>query len=111
MEYKDYLIDGVEIRVYPLKKWWLPQTFTGITLNKKIYLRRWNTASERNLRHEYIHVLQQRELGYLIFLIKYIGWWFVKGYYQIPFEAEAYDYQGTEGYLKTRKPYAWKQYK
>ena len=108
---KTYVVDGVSIEVYPLNKWWLPQTFTGITLNGKIYLRRWETASERTIRHEHIHTLQQRELGYIIFLIKYVGWWLIRGYMGIPFEREAYNYQGTEDYLIERKPFAWKEFR
>ena len=108
---KTYVVDGVSIKVYPLNKWWLPQTFTGITLNGKIYLRRWETATERTVRHEHIHTLQQEELGYVIFLIKYVGWWFIRGYMGIPFEREAYNYQGTENYLIERKPFTWKEFR
>ena len=108
---KTYVVDGVSIEVYPLNKWWLPQTFSGITLNGKIYLRRWETATERTVRHEYTHTLQQKELGYIIFLIKYVGWWLIRGYMGIPFEREAYHYQGTENYLQDRKPFAWKEFR
>ena len=108
---KVYQVDGIDIKVYPLKKWWLPKAFSGITLNGKIYLRRWETASERTIRHEYIHTLQHKELGYLIFLIKYVGWWLIRGYMGIPFEREAYYFQGTANYLKLRDKNAWKDFR
>ena len=30
-----------------------------------------------------------------------------EAYYAIPFEREAYDHQETEGYLESRRFYAW----
>ena len=109
---KTYIVDGQEINVYPLKFWWVGKSFRGITLNGKIYRRDWETASERGVRHEQIHALQQKELGNFLFYLKYIYYWIVRfGYYKIPFEKEAYANQMTPNYLNIRERNAWKQYK
>lgn len=69
--------------------------------------------------HEYIHTLQQRELLYIIFTIWYNIEWlygiikyrsFMKAYYNISFEREAYTMERDLDYIKKRKPYAWYQY-
>jgi len=85
------------------------------------------------LRHESIHILQQRELlivgWYLIygghFVYNYIklsfnkslyleknqtdSWWlrFWAAYLLVCFEVEAYKYEGDTDYIKSRKLFAW----
>jgi len=69
--------------------------------------------------HEKIHLVQQRELWVVGFYFLYIWYWLknrFKGmngsdaYYAIPFEKEAYTHQEDLGYLKTRKPHAWRDF-
>lgn len=105
-----YTIDGIDITVYRTKKWWMRLT-TGITAAGKIYHRSIKPLVS-SVRHEYTHVLQEAEEGGMIlFRIKYLYWCIRRGYLNNPFELEARLNQNTEGYLQTRKPYAWKQYK
>jgi hypothetical protein len=72
------------------------------------------------LRHETIHLYQQKELFVLLFYILYC-YDFLKGlikyknvddaYYQIRFEQEAYDNGNDDEYLKHRLKYNWYKYK
>ena len=75
--------------------------------------------TEETRRHETIHYHQQIEmlfvfqwlmygLFYLIGRFRYGSW--ADAYYLNPFEQEAYDNDGTKGYLKDRKPWAWVKY-
>lgn len=66
--------------------------------------------------HEYIHTLQQREMLYIGFYICYVAEWlyrliatrnFMKAYYSISFEREAYAYQNDLDYKYKRKRFAW----
>ena len=72
--------------------------------------------SNRDKNHEYIHTMQQRELLYVGFLLWYsIEWlWraikcrgFMKAYYNLYFEREAYQMEHNLNYANTRKPFAW----
>jgi hypothetical protein len=72
------------------------------------------------LRHEKIHLYQQKELFVLLFYILYC-YDFLKGlakykniddaYRQIRFEQEAYDNANDEEYLTHRLKYNWHNYK
>lgn len=73
-------------------------------------------VTDIDIQHESIHSAQQKELlwiGFYIlyfleFLVKlaYFGNWFY-AYRRISFEREAYEYQDSPDYLKTRKFYHW----
>ena len=75
--------------------------------------------SADTLRHETIHIRQQKELFVLLFYILY-GWDYFKGlakykdktkaYLQIRFEQEAYEYMSQEDYLEKRTKYEWRNY-
>ncbi len=66
--------------------------------------------------HETIHYRQWRELGFVFFPILY-GWFWLRNrmrgmdgqtaYYEIPFEREAYTYEGDEDYLERRQHFQW----
>lgn len=65
--------------------------------------------------HEQIHTAQIKEFGYLPFYIVYLIEWairiiqyrgYVKGYYNISFEREAYANQTNLNYLNERRHYA-----
>lgn len=91
---------------------------TAITLYPFIISR--DEMSEDVLRHETIHIAQQKELLVVLFYILY-GWDYLMGmikyrnkekaYFRIRFEQEAYDNMFKEDYLKNRKLYTWRKYK
>ena len=75
--------------------------------------------SEVTIRHETIHIEQQKELLVLLFYVLYVWYWLkgkVKGmsnddaYMNIPFEQEAYRKMYDEEYLENREKYAWRHY-
>jgi hypothetical protein len=76
--------------------------------------------SEDVLRHESIHIAQQKELLVVFFYLLY-GWDYLKGlikfrnkelaYHRIRFEQEAYAQMLNENYLENRKSYSWHKYK
>lgn len=106
------VIDGIEVEVRKLTQWWVTRDTSGITLRGVIYLRNLAKADdEEYLRHEAIHILQQKELGYLRFLIKYVWLWIFKGEKNIHFEREAYKNENNIGYLSKRQKNEWKKYR
>ena len=75
--------------------------------------------SRRSMNHEYIHTLQQRELLFVGFFVLYVLEWlyhlirtrnWLKAYYSISFEREAYSKEILLNYRKLRRPYAWIAY-
>lgn len=69
-----------------------------------------------DINHEYIHTLQQRELGFVGFMLWYSIEWFInflkyrnnmQAYYHIRFEREAYDHERDLNYSSHRRPYEW----
>ena len=72
--------------------------------------------SKESLNHELIHTAQAKELLYVLFYIWYIAEWSVlvlkyrnwmKAYYNIRFEKEAYAHQNDMEYLIRRKHYCY----
>lgn len=70
----------------------------------------------KDINHEYIHTLQQRELLYIGFALIYYGEWlyrairmrsFMKAYRALYFEREAYDHENDLDYKNHRRPFAW----
>ena len=117
----------------------LGKNFAGITWNKKICYRKkyfnfQTIYTDKNVRHEYIHVLQQKELTFPLFLLIYvlnwiwnviemllypiillanligIPWQYWKPYRTTMFEREAYANDDIVGYLNTRKKFAFFKY-
>ena len=76
--------------------------------------------SDDVLRHETIHIAQQKELFVILFYLLY-GWDYLRGmlkyrnkeqaYFRIRFEQEAYENMYDEDYLENRKLYSWRKYK
>lgn len=111
------VVDGITVEWSELTQWWVFPWFNSITLKGKIYIREAHEEqSDRLLRHESIHGLQQEEVGYSVFLLLYALQWlwafltFRDAYESIKFEREAYANQKKVGYLKTRPKNAWKKY-
>ena len=75
--------------------------------------------SDMTIRHEMIHIEQQRELLVIFFYALYV-WYWLKGkvqgmtnsqaYMNIPFEQEAYKKMYDENYLIDRQRHAWRKY-
>lgn len=95
------------------------RTFAAVNIFGLIFVRRGNTFTPADLRHELIHTRQMRELLYLPFYIVYGIEWIVrliqyrsplKAYLNISFEREAYAHQAEGNYLTTRRHYAWLKY-
>ncbi len=72
--------------------------------------------TEVDKNHEYIHSLQQREMLYVGFLLWYSIEWlyravkersFMRAYYNLYFEREAYRMERDLEYRRKRKPFGW----
>lgn len=94
-----------------------PIEISAISLGLYVFARGELTKTAK--RHETIHYLQWRELGFLGFILLYPLFWLVNlvryrdgalAYLESPFEREAYGHEDESGYLATRRPYAWVKY-
>lgn len=95
-----------------------PGTFHAINIFGILFVqRKWGKMEAYELRHEHIHTLQQKEMGFIFFYlwygIEYIYRLFqfkfdrMAAYYHISFEQEAYTNQHKKKYRKHRKHYSW----
>lgn len=75
--------------------------------------------TDRVIRHEEIHIRQQKEMLVIFFLLWYGIEWLLRliqyrnrmtAYKNISFEREAYDNMSNIGYLETRKAYSFIKY-
>ena len=91
-----------------------PIDIRAIILGPLVFVK--GLASPVTRRHESIHLQQQIELLFVGFYFLYIAWWVYNyitlrngrfAYLEIPFEKEAYRNDMKEGYLQSRKRYAW----
>jgi hypothetical protein len=71
------------------------------------------------IRHESIHIKQQKEMLVIFFFLWYFVEWLIRliqyrnamtAYKNISFEREAYCHQAEAGYLEARKPYSFIKY-
>lgn len=93
--------------------------FSAMALFGMIWTRK-ESLNAQTLRHESIHLAQERELWYVgyivLYLLEYL-WRLIQyrngylAYKNVRFEREAYGNEDTEGYLGTRKKFAWRKYK
>ena len=119
------IVDGIEIEVNLNTPWWLLDGYAAITLAENIYVKSEKRVTESLVRHEYIHVLQQREMTcpkiinekitakvkFIKFLAIYLYDFITKGgYYNIRFEKEAYANDDVKDYLNNRPAFNWKNY-
>ncbi|MGF7080414.1 hypothetical protein ABIB50_002768 [Mucilaginibacter sp. UYCu711] len=92
-------------------------SYAGMALFPVILVQNKASKSDRALiRHETIHLMQQRELlvipFYVLYSLHYLLNLFLYGnhdqaYRAIVFEKEAYQYDGDESYLNNRSTWAW----
>lgn len=101
-------------RVIHLKRKRMPGGFYAINLCGIVIAAGPLNAAELN--HERIHTAQMVELGFVGFYLWYVVEWlwlfmryrnWLKAYFGIRFEREAYRHQGDMGYLKRRKHYRY----
>lgn len=99
-------------KLLPIGRGMLAINLFGVVLAKRPL-----TSVEAN--HEYIHTLQQRELLFIGFYLLYILEWLVrlcqhrhwlKAYFAISFEREAYAQQSHLDYRRHRPLFAWRRY-
>lgn len=98
-------------KYYPFKPF-LAQNILGM-----IFCRgRKGSLKPDDINHEYIHTLQQKELLYVGFIIWYYAEWVIryfkyhnwmKAYYHISLEREAYKHEKDLDYRCHRRAYAW----
>ena len=111
-------------------------SFLAINLCGLIFVRRGRSFTPTDLNHERIHSRQQRELLYLPFFLFYLLEYlfrllqtflpdknqeasplnhasssrFLRAYFRVSFEREAYTCQSDPDYLSRRHPFAWRHY-
>jgi hypothetical protein len=99
-------------KILKIKRLPFGSNFLAITLGELILTT--DRMDDYELNHELIHVAQQRELLYLPFFVWYVTEWLVltlkyrdwmKAYYNIRFEREAYRHQHDLSYLSHRRHY------
>ncbi|PJJ79598.1 hypothetical protein [Mucilaginibacter auburnensis] len=91
--------------------------YEGMALYPFILLKRRELASNPSvIRHEQIHLAQQKEMLILPFYVVYLLCYLYnlcrfrnhyEAYKQIPFEREAYKYEAEPEYLHKRRFWAW----
>ncbi|MEG2122063.1 MAG: hypothetical protein RRZ64_08415 [Rikenellaceae bacterium] len=80
--------------------------FSAINLCGVVFARRdCRPLSQTTITHESIHTCQQQEWLYVGFFVLYFFEWIFKGYRNISFEKEAYQYQHLDYYPQVRMPY------
>ena len=101
-------------------KYFMPKNIAGITIFPFIIVERKELKFNKTfVNHEMIHIYQQAELLFFIFLIVYYMEFLVrliqyknfdKAYHNISFEREAYRNETNYDYLKTRKWFSFVKY-
>jgi hypothetical protein len=103
----------VENNILPLRG------FAAINLFGVLFVRRGVKISPSLIQHETIHSRQMRELLYVPFYLLYFMEWLVRlcihgvgiqAYRNISFEREANTHEHDEGYLATRRAFAFLRY-
>lgn len=93
--------------------------FLAINICGMIFVKHGAKLSRQVINHERIHTRQQMEMLILPFYIMYVLEWLVrfamcrnwmKAYYALSFEREAYDNMNNLEYLKKRRLFAWVRY-
>jgi hypothetical protein len=108
---KTYNLQGYgEVKLYSMP-FFMKLFAIAFVWNKKIRCSA-SRPSQRLIRHEMIHVIQQEEVGFLKFLWLYVKLWFKTGlsYYRHPMERDAREWQTEEGFLALRPNENWRRY-
>ncbi|MDO4210884.1 MAG: CPBP family intramembrane metalloprotease [Bacteroidales bacterium] len=101
-------------RFIPFRPFWATNLCGFVFVRKDV-----GRLTEEASNHEYIHSLQQREMGYVLFFLWYNIEWLMrlvfyrnsmKAYRNIAFEREAYANERNLNYAKQRRHFAWCKY-
>lgn len=92
--------------------------YAAINLFGILFVRKDAEVSETMINHEKIHTRQMQEMLYILFYLWYLVEYIVRrfgntqkeAYRKISFEQEAYNNEGNEMYIGTRRPYSWIEY-
>jgi hypothetical protein len=97
-----------------VSKWLVPPTAVAWTLWPFIIFKDKKYMTDKILQHEKIHIEQQKELlvipFYIIYVLNFIFNLLTfnpSPYRNILFEKEAFANEEVEGYLESRKKFAW----
>lgn len=85
--------------------------FKAMAIWPFIFVRKGCNIDEITLNHEHIHFEQQKELFIIGFYSLYLYYHLKYGYYNNPFESEAYTNEYNTEYINNRKSFAWLKYK
>jgi hypothetical protein len=109
---KSYELEGYGIvDIYPMPLIMRPFAI-AMVWNKKIRCSA-SAPSQRMIRHEVVHTLQQKEVGKFInYLWLYVKYWFKSGlsYYHHPMEKDAREYEKMPNFADVRPKENWKSY-
>lgn len=85
-------------------------SINGICIFPFIFIIDGHKDTDRLINHEKIHLIQQIELGVILFYPLYIYYNVTRGYWNNPFELEAYDNEDNLLYRSNRDMYSWTKY-
>lgn len=101
-------------------KYLIPKNYNGLAVYPFIFLKNKSLSDNYILiNHERIHLKQQLELLWVFFFIWYILEFCIhlirlrnwnRAYHTISFEKEAYQNEDNQGYLESRKFWAFRHY-
>jgi hypothetical protein len=101
-------------------KYFTPKNIAGVTIFPFIILENSNLKVDKTfVNHEMIHIYQQAELLFILFVILYYVEFLIRliqfknaklAYKNISFEREAFENESNYSYLKTRKWFSFVKY-
>jgi hypothetical protein len=97
--------------MYPLTTGTIGITLSRVILIKPNLMYDSKQRLTATARHEFIHVVQQRESGLFLFILRYLYYFIkTKSYAKIPFEIEAYNHHDEQYYHWKRNKNDWRLY-
>ncbi len=96
-----------------------PQGYQAMNLFGIVFVKDGTVLSPQTINHEQIHTIQGKEMLWIFFYLWYVAEWLVRliqyrdrkeAYCNVSFEREAYDNEGNQGYLISRKFWSWIKY-
>lgn len=85
-------------------------SINGICIFPFIFIIDGYKDTDRLINHEKIHLIQQIELGVILFYLLYLYYNVTRGYWSNPFELEAYKNESNLLYRSNRDLYSWTKY-
>lgn len=96
-----------------------PKGYLAINLFGLVFVKDGTVLSTQAIRHEQIHTAQGKEMLWIFFYLWYVAEWLVRliqyrdrkeAYYNVSFEREAYNNEGNQNYLTSRRFWSWTKY-